>query len=421
MKASLRQKLMDMAKERGDFLSSAETALEEGRQEDYTSAMEKVTNLNGEMSRIQALIQEQDRKALEGPAPGAAEVRDQASERGALLMKGEPVTFPVNEIRRAVMNETPTGTTLATGTLVEPTGAGSNIRDPLGNGVSSIVDQVYVQDLTGMGAFMEPYVISELEASSGKVETLAGTARVQSVDPAFGIAEIKPYELNVTTFVDRNISRLSPANYYDKIFGMAMRAMRRKLACFIVNGDGETSHVMHGIKTALNKAGKPIYATQNVTGVDVDLLDTLYFAYGSSTEMGPRARLLLTKQDLKALGALRGTNEKRRLLEITPDAGNPNTGTIRDGGMVLSYTICPDLTSLAGAQAGSADLQTMLYGDPMNYELGLFGGYTVRVDESVKAVERMVAILGDAVVGGNLIVDKGFVVATVPKGSGAAG
>ena len=134
MKASLRQKLMDMAKERGDFLSSAEVALEEGRQEDFNSAMEKVTNLNGEMGRIQALIQEQDRKALEGPAPGAAEVRDMAEERGALLMKGEEVTFSVNEVRRAVMNETasttPAGTTLATGSLAEPTGAGSNIRDP---------------------------------------------------------------------------------------------------------------------------------------------------------------------------------------------------------------------------------------------------------------------------------------------------
>ena len=55
----------------------------------------------------------------------------------------------------------------------------------------------------------------------------------------------------------------------------------------------------------------------------------------------------------------------------------------------------------------------MVYGDPTNYELGLFGEYTVRVDESVKAVERMLTILGDAMVGGNLIVDKGFVVATV--------
>jgi len=56
----------------------------------------------------------------------------------------------------------------------------------------------------------------------------------------------------------------------------------------------------------------------------------------------------------------------------------------------------------------------MVYGDPQNYELGLFGDYTVRVDESVKAVERMLTVLGDAMVGGNLIVDKGFVVATLP-------
>ena len=54
----------------------------------------------------------------------------------------------------------------------------------------------------------------------------------------------------------------------------------------------------------------------------------------------------------------------------------------------------------------------------MNYELGLFGNYTVRVDESIKGVERMLTILGDAMVGGNLIVDKGFVVATLPATGG---
>lgn len=57
----------------------------------------------------------------------------------------------------------------------------------------------------------------------------------------------------------------------------------------------------------------------------------------------------------------------------------------------------------------------MLYGDPMNFMLGLFGSYSVRVDESIKGEERMLTILGDAMVGGNLVVDKGFVVGTVPK------
>ena len=75
----------------------------------------------------------------------------------------------------------------------------------------------------------------------------------------------------------------------------------------------------------------------------------------------------------------------------------------------------PDLTPLSGAAAGASAVQTMVYGDPLNYELGLFGDYSIRVDESVKALERMVAILGDVFVGGNLVVDKGFVVASRPK------
>ena len=134
----------------------------------------------------------------------------------------------------------------------------------------------------------------------------------------------------------------------------------------------------------------------------MNTLDTLYFAYGSDEAMGASARLLLTKTNLKTLGQLRGTNEKRRLLEITPDPANPNSGTIRDGGVVLPY----DLVKAVGDSK-------ILYGDPMNFEVGLFGDYSIRIDESVKAVERMYAILGDAFVGGNLIVDKGFVVGTI--------
>lgn len=406
----MKNKLIDLAAQREAVLNRAQTALQDNRQEDYTSAMEEVSNLNTEIRQVQDLLREQERHLLE-QQPTGAESLDMAEERGAILQKGDEVKFSALEVRRGILNQT----TLATTTLVQPTGAGSDIRDPLGNVVSSIVDQVRVVDMSGMGGFMEPYVISELGANAGKVETLAGTARAASTDPVFGIAEIKPYEINTTTYVDRNISSLSPANYYEKIFGMAMRAMRRKLASLILNGDGAASPVFHGMKTAKNKDGANIFATVDVTGVGVDLLDTLYFAYGSSDAMGANARLLLTKEDLKAIGAIRGTNEKRRLFEIVPDMGNPNTGTIRDGGVVIPYTICSDLISLANATAGTDDIQTMGYGDPMNFEVGLFGSLTVRVDESVKSVERMHTILGDAMVGGNLTVDKGMVWAKLPK------
>lgn len=405
----MRRKLNDLLAQRNQFLTDAENALNANDKAAYDAAKQKIDNINADIKDVQDLIAEQDKK-FGAAAPTGAEAKDMAEERGSILMKGGEVKFTAKEVKLALTNST----TLATGTLVQPTGAGSAIRDPLGNVVSSIVDQVSVLNLTGMSSYLEPYVISEIDAKHGKVADLAGKARTESANPTFGVAEIKPYELNVTSYVDRNISRLSPADYYGKIYAMAMRAMRRQVAQFIVNSSGGASPDMHGIKTAKNRDGAAIYQTLNVTGIHENLLSSLYFAYGSDEAIGANARLLLTKQDLKALGELRGTNEKKRLFEIVPDAGNPNTGTIRDGGVVLPYTIVSGLTSLATATAGASAIQTMLYGDPANYELGLFGDYTIRVDESVKAVERMTTILGDAFLGGNLVVDKGFVVATLP-------
>ena len=410
---NFRRDLVDLTTQRTARLEAAQAALEAGNQADYESAMTDVRDLNGRIQNIQDLITEQDRQILAAPAPTGAEARDMAEERGHALMTGQAVTFTADETRRAVMNSV----TLATGTLVEPTGAGSNIRDPLGNVVSSIVDQVYVQNLTGMGSFLEPYVISEIDAKGGKVTTNAGKARTTSTDPVFGVAKISPYELNVTQFVDRNISRLSPADYYGKIYNMAMRAMRRKLAALIVNGDGQASPDMFGIKNAKNVAGAAIAANVDIAAIDENLLDTLFFKYGSDEAIGQNARLLLNKADLAAIGKLRNS-DKQRVFKINPAAGNPNIGTIEGGGNIVPYTIVSDLTALSASTQTTSPIQTMLYGDPANYELGLFGDYTVRVDDSVKAVERMVTILGDAMVGGNLIVDKGFVIANLPKSGG---
>ena len=417
---SMRRKLTEKLQERTALLEKAEGLLQEGNREEYRTQMEAVKAMNGEIEEIKGLIQEQDRKFME-KAPDLAEEKDKAEERGNALMKGQEVKFSALEVSKALFlpqHAVEKSVTLATGTLAQPTGAGPNIRDPLGNGVGAIIDQVYVQDLTGMASYLEPYVISEFDASGADVATAAGTARTASGDPTFGVAKIAPYELTTTSYVDRNISRLTPANYYAKVYAMAIRAMRRDTVKMIFNGDGQSTNDMFGIKTAKNVAGNAIYATKELSAVDADLLTELMFAYGGDEMLGGSCRLYLNKADLLALGKIRGTNEKRRLFDIVPDAGNPNTGTIREGGTIVPYSIASNLTALSGSSQGSAAIQTMVYGDPMNYELGLFGDYTVRVDESVKAVERMLTILGDAMVGGNLIVDKGFVVATLPKSVG---
>lgn len=408
----MRRKLIDLKTQRTALLEGAEALLKAGKREEYRAEMEKVSNMNADIKDLQDLIQEQDRKFLDA-APDRGEERDKALERAEVLKKGGEVKFSARETIRDVYQASKQ-ITLATGTIVQPTGAGADIRDPLGNVVSSIVEEVYVQDLTGMSAFLEPYVISEVDAKGGKVATTAGTARTASTDPKFGVAKISPYELTVTTYVDRNISRLSPANYYEKIRSMAMRAMRRKLSDLIVNGDGQGSPDMFGIKSAKNMEGENIFAALEITGgVTENLLTELFFAYGGDETIGANARLYCNKTDLRALGKIRGTQDKKRVFDIQPESGNPNRGMIVDGGTMIPYAVNSFLTALDGAGTSA---QTMVYGDPMNYELGLFGEFTIRVDESVKAVERMYTILGDAMVGGNLVVDKGFVVATTPAG-----
>ena len=55
----------------------------------------------------------------------------------------------------------------------------------------------------------------------------------------------------------------------------------------------------------------------------------------------------------------------------------------------------------------------MIYGDPANFELALFGDYTVEVFRETKAIEGMLTVIGEQMAGGNVIVDGGFVVVTL--------
>ena len=386
----MKRKLIALAADRKAALNAAQAALEAGNQAEYSSQMEKVGNINTQIEQVQNLIREMERN-IGVSTPSAAEARDMANERGNLLLNKKPVSFSTQELLRDLRNSVTIG-----GTLVQPTGADSEIRDNLGV-ISSILDLVQVEDLTGLSGYEVPYVVSDFDGTEADIVAKSGQARSDSSDPTFGIAPVNPIEVTTTSYVDRNLAKLSPAAYYEKVHQMALRALRKKVAGLIVNGDSLGTHKMYGIKTAVNKAGSAIIASDTYGSIDVNTLDDLYFAYGADSELGGQATLLLKKADLKAIGQLRGTNEKQRLFKITP-SGNGNTGMISDGGVQIPYVLVPDLST--------GDL---LYGNPLHYMLGLFGDYEVRIDESVKAVERMHTILGDVSVGGNVVVHQGFV------------
>ncbi len=386
----MKRKLIALANDRTAALNAAEAAYKAGNQAEYNSQMEKVANLDKEIDTVKSFLAEQERQILEA-TPSAAEARDVAEERGSLLMQHKDVRLPKNEVLRCLRNSV-----TITGALVQPTGAGSEIHG--GNSpIPSILDMVRVEDYTGLSGWEEAYLITESGVAVNDPVAKSGQARAATSSPTFGVAQIVPMEVSVTDFVDKNIADLSPARYYEKVLSLALRALRRKATEIIVNGAVDGSKTIYGIKTAVNKAGAAITKAGTYTAIDENTLDELYFAYGSDAELAGGAVLQLTKADLKAIGRLRGTNEKRRLFTITP-GGNGNIGVIADGGVQLPYVLVP------GLSAGD-----LIYGAPMNYILGLFGDYSIRVDESVKSIERMHTILGDVKLGGNVVEHEGFV------------
>lgn len=372
----------------------AELETEQRNLETEKAMIERKMNLRGKLSPM-----EDGGKAEDGP-----EV-DEALERAKKIQAEGRMTIAAVEVRNLLASER--ATTLATDTLVKPTGAGNIIRDNMET-VSSIVDQVYSQDLTGLGAYEEAYVKAETEAGT----RTDGVANTSPSDPVFRSAKLTPVLVNVTTYVSKNIKRLSPLNYEAKVKSMAIKALKRKAADYIANGDGTN---FFGIKTAKNTKNETIYKelVVNTNAIGANTLKDIVFSYGGNDELGPNARLYLTKEDLAAFGAVRGTNEKKAIYEITADPSNANIGTIKEGGTIVPYTLMSGLTSLSKATQGSKAIQTMLYGDPKNFELGLFGDYTVEVSQDYKFAEGLLTIMGEVMLGGNLIVDEGFVVVTL--------
>ncbi len=161
-----------------------------------------------------------------------------------------------------------------------------------------------------------------------------------------------------------------------------------------------------------------MYRTYGVTtnAINEKTLRNIVMQYGGDENLGGNAVLFLNKKDLIAFGDVRGTNEKKAVYEITPDGNNPNTGTIKDGGLTVRYCICSALTSLADSTVptdGAVHIKTMVYGDPKNYKLGLFGGFEVNVSDGYKFAEGLLTIRGEVMAGGAIVVPNGFVVVTL--------
>lgn len=324
-----------------------------------------------------------------------ATMENEEEKRANKFVETRRASVPVKQVR---------STLISSGKLATPTGV-SGINELVGSRVSSIIDMVKIVDCSGMGANKVAYLDADMAAAATQVEGSAVTA----TDPTFGYVEIKPTSIRTMAQISEQVKAQTPLLYREKVVEQAMLALRKK-AAELVTAALKSSTLVHSIAASLDSSKKGV--------INDKTLRALALAYGGDESVVGEAVLFLNKTDLIAFGDVRGTNEKKVVYEITPDAANPNTGTIKDGGLVVKYCINSNLTALAGtAQSTGAAQPTMFYGNPQCLELDLFKDYTIRTSDDFAIDKGLETIIGASELGAGVVVKNGFVTLTIAKGT----
>lgn len=323
-------------------------------------------------------------------AQGQQTPEQDAEARAREFMESRRNTIGVEEVRSVLVS----GGTLATPTQV------SGINDLPGRGISSILDLVYVENCTGMGAHKVAYLSAETAEAGAQTE---GSA-VGNKEPTFAYVTISPTSIGCYAQISKQAKKQTPLLYQAKVNALALKSLRKKAVSLIVSAL-QASTLVDTVAATLdaNNKGK----------IDEKTLRQIVLAYGGDEDVVGGAVLFLNKTDLTAFGDVRGTNEKKAVYEIIPDGENSNMGTIKDGGMAVRYCIVSGLTACSGTAKGASAQKTMFYGDPKCFELDLFSDYEVRVSEDFAFTSLMDTIVGDAEIGGDVVVKKGFVALSI--------
>lgn len=383
-------KLLNAKNEQRKNLNAA--LIESDSKEERAALGETLTALAAEIADIEAMLAEVDEPAAEPTTTEENKDNNKGDERKMNILdtmnkRTENTDNKEMETRAkafaesgkmTIENAEARSVLVSSGTLATPTEV-AGIHDAIGARVSSIVDLVKITDASGMGAYKVAYVNTDATAAT---QTEGGAYNAS--EPTFGFVEITPQTEAVLSYISKQARKQTPLNYQQKVNESALVALRKRAAKIITD-----KIVASSLNVAL-----PI--TLNETA-----LRKIAFNYGGDESIVGAATLLINKADLVTLGDVRGS-DKKPVYEITPDAGNPNTGVIRDGGLAVPYCIDSNLPT-----------GTLVYGQTKGFELALFSNYEINVSEDFAFDKGLLAIRGDVELGGDVIVKGGFVVATV--------
>lgn len=395
MKEKLK-KLIAAKQEQRNALNNS--MIESDSKEERAAIGETLKAIADEIAELETMLADVDAPADDEGAPTdeASEDTNKNDERGMNIMatmdirNGAPAVTENEKIearakafadsgKMTIDNAEARAVLVSSGNLATPTEV-AGIHDGVGAKVSSIVDLVKITDASNMGAYKVAYVDTDATAAT-QIEGGAYNAS----EPTFGFVEIKPQTEAVLSYISKQARKQTPLNYQQKVNESALVALRKRAAKIITD-----KLVASELNTELA-----------LTALDDKTVRNIALNYGGDESIVGAAVLFINKADLVTLGDARGS-DKKPVYDITPDAGNPNTGIIKDGGLSVPYCIDSNLPT-----------GKLVYGQPKGFELALFSNYEIVADESFAFDKGLLAIRGDVELGGDVVVKGGFVVASV--------
>lgn len=372
-------------------------------EEESNAVVDEATTLKAKIDALKAELAEAEKQLanLDKPAPADEEKPSEARSLNQIIEKrgSNNMEEKENVIEERAKKFVETGKMTisnmeARAMLVSSGKIATGVKvsgiNELNNEVSSIVDQVDVEDCEGMGSDKVAY-----EFTAPTAGATAEGASYQAGDTVVDFVTIQPETLTTISSISKQVRKQSPLKFEEKVRKNALNALRKKASAKII----ETI-----VASSLVKA-------LDITAIDATTLRKIALNYGGDENVVGNAVLYLNKADLIAFGDVRGTNDKKPVYEITPDASNPNTGTIKDGGLTVKY--CLNSNCKPSVQ-GTTAVKTMIYGQPMKYKMDMFSDYEVAVSEDYQFDKGLLTIRGDAEIGGAVVYKDGFVVVNVP-------
>lgn len=365
----------------------------------------ELAGLEAEIKELEQMIADADKPAEDNPANEGQPQRKQFlnfEKRGANNMTIEEREKMAKEFAERGTFKKGTAETRAilvsSGDLATPTPVAGDIR-PNFEHVPSIVDEVDVLDLEGMGAYKIPYEVSISEA-----DVTAEGAAYNSSDPVYDYVTLTPSTVTVMSQISKQVKKQTPVNYQTKVEDSAYKALKKKAAAIITN-----AIVTSDLSKTVN-----IEVVNGAGAITDKTLRNIALNYGSADAVMGDAVLQLTQADLVAFGDVRSDTTLQAVYEITPNPANPNTGTISDGGLTVRYILNSNLTPISGTAQGATAKAGMIYGQARCCALGLFSGYEVLVSEDFAFDKGMLTIRGDVEMDAKVQVLNGFNVVTLP-------